>query len=105
MEQPMLGRWYRRFGGVPFQVVGVDHESGVIEIQSAAGGALEELHLEQWNGLAVESAGEPGDSAGGSDEAEAGNLSPSDPEILSSGDAAAASQQGAVEHRAAQPAS
>ena len=61
---PVVGNWYsHRDKGELFQVVALDETAGTVEIQEFDGG-LDELDLEDWRALAVESAAQPEDWSG-----------------------------------------
>jgi hypothetical protein len=67
---PIVGNWYtHRDKGELFQVVALDEEAGTIEIQEFDGG-LDELDLEEWRALAVETAAQPEDWGGPLDDVE-----------------------------------
>jgi len=68
--QPVVGHWYsHRDKGAMFQVVALDEDSGTIEIQEFDGG-IDELDLDEWRELAVESAAQPEDWGGPVDDVE-----------------------------------
>ncbi|HET8691312.1 MAG TPA: DUF6763 family protein [Steroidobacteraceae bacterium] len=67
---PIVGHWYaHRDKGALFQVVALDEEAGTIEIQEFDGG-LDELDLDEWRALAVDSAAQPEDWGGPLDDVE-----------------------------------
>ncbi|MGQ0430108.1 MAG: DUF6763 family protein [Gammaproteobacteria bacterium] len=67
---PVVGAWYsHRDKGEMFQVVALDEQSGTIEIQEFDGG-IDELDLEEWRELAVDSAAQPEDWGGPLDDVE-----------------------------------
>ena len=67
---PIVGNWYtHRDKGALFQVVALDEDAGTIEIQEFDGG-LDELDLEEWQSLAVDSAAQPEDWGGPLDDVE-----------------------------------
>ena len=68
--QPVVGHWYlHRDKGAMFQVVALDESAGTIEIQEFDGD-LDELDLEQWRALAVETAAQPEEWGGPRDDVE-----------------------------------
>jgi hypothetical protein len=67
---PIVGNWYtHRDKGALFQVVALDEDAGTVEIQEFDGG-LDELDLEEWRTLAVDSAAQPEDWGGPLDDVE-----------------------------------
>jgi hypothetical protein len=67
---PIVGNWYaHRDKGALFQVVALDEEAGTIEIQEFDGG-LDELDLDEWRALAVDTAAQPEDWGGPLDDVE-----------------------------------
>jgi len=69
--QPIVGHWYsHRDKGEVFQVVALDENSGTIEIQEFDGD-LDEVDIDEWRSLAVESAAQPEDWGGPLDSVEA----------------------------------
>jgi hypothetical protein len=67
---PIVGNWYtHRDKGELFQVVALDEDAGTIEIQEFDGG-IDELDLEEWRALAVETAAQPEDWGGPLDDIE-----------------------------------
>ena len=67
---PIVGNWYaHRDKGALFQVVALDEYSGTIEIQEFDGG-LDELDLDEWRTLRVDSAAQPEDWGGPLDDVE-----------------------------------
>ena len=61
---PIVGNWYaHRDKGALFQVVALDEDAGTIEIQEFDGG-LDELDLDEWRTLLVDSAAQPEDWGG-----------------------------------------
>lgn len=72
--QPVVGQWYNHLDkGDLFQVVALDEGSGTIEIQEFDG-ALDELDLEEWQQMSIESAAQPEDWSGPVDELEPDDL-------------------------------
>lgn len=67
---PVVGNWYtHRDKGELFQVVALDEDAGTIEIQEFDGG-IDELDLDEWRALAVETAAQPEDWGGPLDDVE-----------------------------------
>jgi hypothetical protein len=67
---PIVGNWYsHRDKGALFQVVALDEDAGTVEIQEFDGG-LDELDLEEWRALSVDSAAQPEDWGGPVDDVE-----------------------------------
>lgn len=67
---PVVGAWYlHRDKGEPFQVVALDEDAGTVEIQEFDGG-IDELDIEEWRELAVESGAAPEDWGGPLDDVE-----------------------------------
>jgi len=61
---PIVGNWYaHRDKGALFQVVALDEDAGTVEIQEFDGG-LDELDLDEWRTLLVDSAAQPEDWGG-----------------------------------------
>lgn len=68
--RPLVGHWYSHLDkGYLFQVVALDEASGTIEIQEFDGG-LDELDIEEWRQMQVESAAPPEDWSGPVDDVE-----------------------------------
>jgi hypothetical protein len=68
--QPIVGNWYsHRDKGALFQIVALDEIAGTIEIQEFDGG-LDEVDLEEWRTLLVETAAQPEDWGGPLDDVE-----------------------------------
>lgn len=63
---PVIGHWYRRSNGSLFEVVAVDEQDGTVELQYFDG-TIDELDLETWPKLLIESAGAPDDWSGSVD--------------------------------------
>ena len=71
---PIIGNWYRnQETGNDFEVVALDEDAQTIEIQYFDG-ELEELDLDAWYELAIESIEEPEDWSGPFDEMESDDL-------------------------------
>jgi len=72
--RPVVGHWYNHLDkGDLFQVVALDEDSGTIEIQEFDGG-LDEIELEEWRQMDIESAAPPEDWSGPVDELEPDDL-------------------------------
>ena len=68
---PVVGNWYaHRDKGEMFQVVARDEQTGTVEIQEFDGG-IDEIDLDEWRTLAVDSAAQPEDWGGPLDSVEA----------------------------------
>lgn len=68
--QPIVGHWYNHLDkGDLFQVVALDERSGTIEIQDFDGG-LDEIDLDEWRQMSIETAAPPEDWTGPVDELE-----------------------------------
>lgn len=77
---PMVGAWYRRLDeNQLFTVVGIDEDSGLIEIQYFDGD-LSEIDTSLWAELELEAAAEPEDWTGPMDDIEKDDLGYSDTE-------------------------
>jgi hypothetical protein len=71
---PIIGNWYRnQETGNDFEVVAIDEDAQTIEIQYFDG-ELEELDLDAWYDLAIESIEAPEDWSGPYDEMESDDL-------------------------------
>jgi hypothetical protein len=66
VEYPVIGRWYRRSNGSLFEIVAVDLEDGTIEMQYFDG-TIDEIDLDTWPQLLLESVGAPEDWTGSVD--------------------------------------
>jgi len=67
---PIVGNWYsHRDKGEAFQVVAFDEEFGTIEIQDFEGG-IDEIDIDEWRQLLVDSAAPPDDWGGSVDDVE-----------------------------------
>jgi len=76
--QPIVGHWYNHLDkGDLFQVVALDQRSGTIEIQEFDGG-LDEIDLDEWRQMSIETAAPPEDWTGPVDELEPDDLGYSD---------------------------
>ncbi len=77
---PIVGSWYRRLDeNQLFTVVGIDEDSGLIEIQYFDGD-LSEIDTSLWAELELEAAAEPEDWTGPMDDIERDDLGYSDTE-------------------------
>ena len=63
---PAIGHWYRRSNGTLFEVVAVDEEDSTVELQFYDG-TIDEVDLEAWRRMLVESVGAPDDWSGSVD--------------------------------------
>ena len=66
VEYPLIGSWYRHPNGNLFEVVAVDEVDATIELQHFDG-TIDEVDLEAWPGLLIESVGAPEDWSGSVD--------------------------------------
>jgi hypothetical protein len=66
VENPVIGRWYRYPDGRLFEVVAVDEEDSTIELQHFDG-TLDEVEVDTWTNLLIESVGAPEDWSGSLD--------------------------------------
>jgi hypothetical protein len=67
---PIVGNWYaHRDKGALFQVVALDEVAGTVEIQEFDGG-LDEVDLDEWRALSVDTAAQPEDWGGPLDDVE-----------------------------------
>ena len=67
---PIVGNWYsHRDKGELFQIVALDENAGTIEIQEFDGG-IDELDIDEWRALAVDTAAQPEDWGGPLDDVE-----------------------------------
>lgn len=72
--EPMVGSWYQDLiNGRVFQVVALDEDEAQVELQHADGD-LEELSLDEWHSMDVESTEAPDDWIGPLDDVERDNL-------------------------------
>jgi hypothetical protein len=63
---PVIGHWYRRSNGSLFEVVAVDLQDLTVELQFFDG-TIDEVDLETWPKLLIESTGAPDDWSGSVD--------------------------------------
>ena len=66
VEYPLVGHWYRQFNGALFEVVAVDEQDRTVELQHFDG-TLDEIELESWHNLLLETVGAPEDWSGSVD--------------------------------------
>jgi hypothetical protein len=66
VEYPQVGHWYRHPGGNLFEVVALDETDATVELQHFDG-TLDEVELESWPTLLIESVGAPEDWSGSVD--------------------------------------
>lgn len=57
---PIIGQWYKNLGGLRFEVVVVDEDTGTIGVQYCDG-VLDELDFDIWAGMNIDNATQPGD--------------------------------------------
>ena len=63
---PVIGHWYRRSNGNIFEVVAVDEQDATVDLQYFDG-TIDEIDLERWPQLLIESVGAPEDWSGSVD--------------------------------------
>lgn len=63
---PVIGHWYRRTNGSLFEVVAIDLDDGTVALQFFDG-TIDEVELESWPSLLIESVGAPEDWSGSVD--------------------------------------
>ena len=63
---PVIGHWYRRRNGSVFEVVAVDQQDSTVELQYFDG-TIDEVDLETWPTLLLETVDAPGDWSGSVD--------------------------------------
>jgi hypothetical protein len=66
VEYPLVGNWYRNPNGSLFEVVAVDEEDATVELQHFDG-TLDEIDLEAWPALLIETVDAPEDWSGAVD--------------------------------------
>lgn len=66
VENPVIGHWYRHTDGRLFEVVAVDEEDATIELQHFDG-TLDQVELDTWPRMLIESVGAPEDWSGSVD--------------------------------------
>lgn len=75
---PQVGDWYQRSDkGEPFQVVGIDAESGAVQTQSFDGD-LDSIEAEDWKELSLEPAAAPEDWTGALEDVEPDDVTEDD---------------------------
>jgi hypothetical protein len=73
-QPPIISQWYRHLDkGQSFQVTAVDEEAGTIEVQHFDGD-LEEIEVEDWPDMALETIETPEDWTGPMDDIERDDL-------------------------------
>lgn len=75
--EPRVGDWYETLEGRTFEVVAVDEDEGTVEIQYFDGD-VEELDVDTWSDLELQSAAEPKDWTGPFDDLERDDLGDSE---------------------------
>jgi len=63
---PVIGHWYRRNNGNLFEVVAIDEEDATVDLQYFDG-TIDEIDLDRWPLLLIESVGAPEDWSGSVD--------------------------------------
>jgi len=63
---PQIGHWYRRTNGSLFEVVALDQDDDTVEVQFFDG-TIDQIDLESWPNLLLESVGAPEDWSGSVD--------------------------------------
>jgi len=63
---PVIGHWYRRSNGNLFEVVAIDEEDATVDLQYFDG-TIDEIDLDRWPLLLIESVGAPEDWSGSVD--------------------------------------
>ncbi len=63
---PVIGHWYRRSNGTLFEVVALDEEDGTVELQFFDG-TIDDVDLETWPSLLIETVSAPEDWSGSVD--------------------------------------
>jgi hypothetical protein len=66
VANPVIGHWYRRSNGSLFEVVAIDEQEATIDLQYFDG-TIDEIDLERWLLLPIESVGAPEDWSGSVD--------------------------------------
>jgi hypothetical protein len=79
VEYPQVGHWYRHFSGALFEVVALDEKDHTVELQHFDG-TLDEVELETWPNLLIETVGAPEDWSGSVD------MDPEDYDVEDSGE-------------------
>lgn len=63
---PIIGNWYRRSNGSLFEVVAVNEQDATVDLQYFDG-TIDEIDMERWAQLLIESVGAPEDWSGSVD--------------------------------------
>ncbi|MGH8222854.1 MAG: DUF6763 family protein [Woeseiaceae bacterium] len=63
---PVIGHWYRRSNGNLFEVVAIDEQDSTVDLQYFDG-TIDEIDLDRWMNLLIESVGAPEDWSGSVD--------------------------------------
>lgn len=63
---PVIGHWYRKSNGSLFEVVAIDEQDATVDLQYFDG-TIDEIDLERWSLLLIESVGAPEDWSGSVD--------------------------------------
>lgn len=66
VKYPVIGHWFRRPGGMLFEVVAIDEQDSTIEIQQFDG-TIDEVELEAWSDLLLVEVSAPEDWSGAVD--------------------------------------
>jgi len=66
VANPVVGHWYRHSNGNLFEVVALDEDDATIELQFFDG-TIDELDLDAWQRLLIETVGAPEDWSGSVD--------------------------------------
>lgn len=65
-EPPKVGEWYKDLNGDRFEVVAIDEDDATVDVQYFDG-TVEELDIDTWDELGVESVAPPEDYSGSMD--------------------------------------
>ncbi len=66
VANPVVGHWYRHSNGNLFEVVALDEDDSTVELQYFDG-TIDELDLDAWQRLLIETVGAPEDWSGSVD--------------------------------------
>lgn len=66
LHDPVIGHWFRRPGGILFEVVAIDEDDATVEIQQFDG-TIDEIDFETWPKLLVVEVAAPEDWSGSVD--------------------------------------
>ena len=66
VQYPVIGQWFRRPGGMLFEVVAIDESAGTVEIQQFDG-TIDEVDIERWPELLLVEVAAPEDFSGSLD--------------------------------------